>query len=247
MQKTVNFATQFNTMRKIYFLLLTIISIQTTAQTKISIQGGINLNSITWKDKDNANVQPDSSDYSYSKTSGNQGYHAGINFLFHTEENWYLETGLWVTKKGGKTEETTKLNPGNTDFKRTQLFSPAYLQIPFYLVYLPEIKKKYKITAGAGIHFGFGVGGNYESSTNINNGATVKVDRKARFGIGLTDDFMKMEIGYGAKLGFVMSDNLFFNLSFQRSLVNNTPKVNERNSSSLHNVIGLSVGKFLKR
>lgn len=231
-------------------ILLTLILCSCTlaqAQVKLALQGGLNLNSISWKDKDDINSQSDSSDYTYSSTKGKQGFHVSLNVLIHTEENWYFETGLGVSKKGGTTQESTIINPGNKTFVRTQFFSPSYLQIPLYITYIPEIRKKYKVTASAGLYLGFGVGGKYESSTIVNNGPTVKVNRKAQFGIDLTDEFAKVEFGYGAKVGFLMSDNICFSAGLQRSFITNAPKVKEQNGSAIHNAIQLSITKFIKR
>jgi Outer membrane protein beta-barrel domain len=234
-------------MRKLLLPLFTIISFTGLAQTKIALHGGLNFNTIGWKDKDDRNTQSDSIDYTYSSKSGKQGFHVGLSFDIHTEENWYFETGLTITKKGGKTEENTKLTPSGVAFNRTQFFSPTYLQFPFYLLYMPESKKRYKVTAGIGVHLGIGVGGSYESTTTIGSNATVRVSRKAAFGIDLEDDFKPIELGMGAKVGFLMNDNIFFNLSYQRSFINNAPKTKEQFGSAVHNVIGLSIGKYIKR
>jgi hypothetical protein len=234
-------------MKIIIFTIALTFTIGVTAQTKIALNGGVNFNSISWKDKDAINAQSDSSDYTYSSKKGKQGFNVNLLIDIHTEENWYFETGIGLSKKGGITEEQTTLMPGSVAFKKTQYFSPTYLQIPFYLVYLPENKKKYKLTAAAGLHVGFGVGGKYESNTTVNNGTLRKVSRNAKFDINSTDDFAKMEFSFGARVGFLMNDNIAFNLSFQRSFVNNAPKSLERNGTALHNVIGLTITKFIKR
>jgi Outer membrane protein beta-barrel domain len=234
-------------MKQFIFAFLICSTTTIVAQTKIALTGGLNLNTISWKDKDDINAVADTSDYTYSSKKGKQGFNLGLLVNFHTEENWYVETGLVVSKKGGQTSETTNLSPGNVAFKRTQFFSPTYLQVPLYLLYMPESNKKYKITAGIGGFFGFGVGGKYESSTNINNGATIKVNRTAKFGIALTDDFAKMDIGLGARVGFLMNDNIMFSLGYQRSVVNNAPKVKERDGRASHNVISFNLTKYIKR
>ncbi len=234
-------------MKQIIFAFFILSTTTVVAQTKIAVTGGLNFNSISWKDKDGINAQADSSDFTYSSKKSKQGFNIGVLLNFHTEENWYFETGLTISKKGGQTSETTNLTPGSVPFKRSQFFSPTYLQVPLYLLYMPESNKKYKITAGIGGYFGFGVGGKYESSTNINNGPTVKVNRKAKFGIALTDDFAKIDIGVGARVGFLMNDNIMFSLGYQRSVINNAPKVKERDGSALHNVISFNLTKYIKR
>ncbi len=233
---------------KITILFLSLLfSIGIKAQLKVALNGGVNFNSISWKDKDDINSQSDSSDYTFSSKKGKQGFSVNILFDIHTEENWYLETGIGLSKKGGITEEQTTLLPGNIPFKKTQYFTPTYVQIPLYLVYLPENKKKYKLTAAAGLHIAFGVGGKYESNTTVNNGTLRKVSRNAKFGINSSDEFAKMELGIGTRVGFLMNDNIAFNLSYQRSFINNAPKTIERNGSALFNVIGLTITKFIKR
>jgi hypothetical protein len=218
------------------------------AQIKLALTGGVNLNTISWKDKDNLNVQSDSSDYTYSSKGQKQGFSVGILLNIKTEENWAFETGLVYTQRGGTTKETVKLTPSNVNFSRTQTFAPSYLQVPLYLLYKPENKKKYKIMAGAGGYFGFGVGGSYNSVTNIGTVITnTKVDRKTKFGIGLADDFAKMEIGLGAKVAFLMSDNLAFGASIQRSVINNAPKIKDQNGSALYNTIGFTITKYFGR
>ena len=233
-----------------YLLLLTLIigATNTFAQkTKIAIQGGINLNSINWKDNDPTNTQSDSSDYAFTKTSGKQGFHVNLVVDIHTEENYYFETGIGITKKGGKTDETTTLQPGSVNFKRVQYFSPTYIRVPLYLVYMPEIKKKYKFTAGVGAHIAFGVGGKTEKSTTINGGAIKKQNYKAKFGVNSSDDFKSTDIGVGAKIGFIMSDNISFGASYERSIFNNAPKTIERTNNALFSTIGLSITKYIRR
>jgi hypothetical protein len=234
-------------MKHICLITLIFISTKSVAQTKIALTGGLNLNNISWKDKDAGNAQADSSDYTYSSKKSKQGFNIGLLFDIHTEENWYFETGFVISKKGGQTSETTTLSPGSVAFKRTQFFSPTYLQIPLYLLYMQEGNRKYKITAGIGTYLAFGIGGKYESSTNVNNGPLVKVNRKAKFGIDLTDDFAKMDIGLGARVGFLMNDNIMFSLSYQRSALNNAPKVKERDGRASHSVISINLTKYIKR
>lgn len=232
-------------------LILTLSLITTVltsnAQVKIALTGGLNIASISWKDKDATNTLIDSADYAFGSTKSKQGFNVALLFEIHTEENFYLETGIGLSKKGGETRENIKLTPSGVQFNRTQIFSPTYLQVPAYLIYFPENKRKYKFTAGAGAQIGFGVGGRYQSTTFVGTNPKKQVDQPISYGINLNDQFAKIEIGIGAKVGFIISDNLCFGASYQRSIINNAPKTMEQLGSAIHSVIGFHITKFIKR
>jgi hypothetical protein len=217
------------------------------AQVKLALTGGVNLNSISWKDKDDTNVKTDSSDFKFNSTGQKQGFTVGLLLNIKTEENWVLETGLVYTQKGGTTKESTTLRPTNINFSRTQTFAPAYLQLPLYLMYKSESRKKYKLIMGLGGYIGTGVGGKYNSVTTLGSSTNVKLDRNAKFGTALSDDFFNTEIGVGAKIGFLMSENLAFGVNYQRSISNNIPMINRDFGSAAHNTVSFTITKYVGR
>ncbi len=230
--------------KNIFTLFIISLSINSFAQVKLALTGGLNLNRIAWNDKSPALI--DSSDFTFNSTGQKQGFNIGLLVNIKTQENWVLETGLVYTQKGGTTKESTTLMPGNINFSKTQTFSPSYLQVPLYLMYKSESRKKYKLISGLGGYISTGVGGKYISLTSV--GTTVlnaKADREIKFGNTASNDFAKTEIGVGAKIAFLMSENLAFGASFQRSLINNLPKDKNTNGAALFNTVGLTITKYL--
>jgi hypothetical protein len=240
-------------MKKILFILLTILTVQARAQVKIALTGGVNFNTISWKAK-TSTVGSDTSDYAFSETGRKQGFNVGVLVNIHVAQNFFLETGLGYTQKGGTTDENLSFispgpgpGPGIVPVKRNQYFAPTYMQVPLYLLFLPEFKNKYKITGGAGLHISYGIGGQYYSNTAYSNNTNIVLERDIKFGNSTSDDVRKIEIGYGARIGFLMNDNLEFSFSAQRSFSNNVPTDKSSRGTNRFNTLGLNLVKYIKR
>lgn len=238
-------------MKKILFILFAILTLQTKAQVKIALTGGINFNTMSWK-ANSGTVGSDSSDYAFSETGRKQGFNVGLLVNLHVAQNFYLETGLGYTQKGGTTDENLAIispgpGPSIVPVKRNQFLAPTYIQVPLYILFLPEMKNKYKITGGAGLHISYGIGGQYYSNTAYSNNTKIVLERDIKFGNSIADDVKKIEIGYGARIGFLMNDNLEFSFSMQRSFSNNVPNEKGSRGTNRFNTIGLNLVKYIKR
>ncbi len=135
-----------------------------------------------------------------SYTTGSRtSFHAGISdqILLTSDLPLYLETGLYITQKGGR----------NDNLK----FSPLYLQIPLLINYHIFVGNRLSIDPFAGVYYALGVGGKIKYSSELyeeyeedyfgRGGMAKRSDLGLRFGVGLS--WRDAYLGLGYELGLM--------------------------------------------
>lgn len=124
------------------------------AQGKAFIEGGLNLANISTNSDgsvDNAKVLP--------------SFRAGIGGTFGISKVFDLESGLFLTGKGSKTE--TYFSQSTTDNYVKAKFNPWYLELPLYGNLNFPLDKTSSFFAGAGPYLGMGLFGKSKVESNF--------------------------------------------------------------------------------
>lgn len=103
-----------------------------------SIRGGVNF----------ANMSVEEGNYSYSSDTYT-GFHAGVVVDFPLLESFYIQSGLYYTVKGSKTEEDGE----------KETLSPAFLEIPILASYRYDFSEAAQLQINFGPYLAYGVGG----------------------------------------------------------------------------------------
>lgn len=227
--------------------IIVLVNLSLHSQIKLAISGGINFNNTALTN--NSNMLPDTADFNFAATGGKQGFNIGLLANIKLVQNWYIETGVSYTKKGGTTEDKALLigGGGGIPYESNTYFTPSYIQVPVYILFLPDTKQKYKFSGGAGVYLGRGIGGEFYKRSNIGATTPIATERNISFGNKITDDFAPIELGAGARVGFLIMDNLEFTVSYQFSILNNIPKDNNKNGRALFRTVGLNIIKYIKK
>ncbi|MBI1782538.1 MAG: outer membrane beta-barrel protein [Sphingobacteriales bacterium] len=208
------------------------------SQGKVFIAAGYNA----------ANIST-TSNGSVDKAKMLSSFHAGIGGTFGISKVFDLETGLYVTGKGSKTE--TYFSQSTTDNYVKAKFNPFYLELPLYGNLNFPLEKKNSFFAGAGPYVAMGVFGKSKVETNFlgstststsnitfnNDDPTTSQQEDASF-----DKVRRFDFGFNFHAGFDLSDVILkvnYGLGLAKINSNGNNNADDKNK---HRVFSVSVG-----
>ena len=152
-------------------------------------------------------------DCSSPKTGFNVGLVTGIQMAPGTP--LYLETGLLLTEKGGKSDGRNPLT-----------YNMTYLEVPFLVKYQYNFDRLTSIQPFAGFFGALGVSGQIRdkerhlSRSSFSDDAFKRFDAGLRVGCGIQFDHFYAELGYDASLANISRDdyNMAHNGCFYTSI-----------------------------
>lgn len=202
-------------MRKMKFSLIAVMLVLVTAasaQVSLGIKGGVNMSNFYGDELNDKNVKI--------------GFHVGLAADYDFAYNSAIQTGLFFTTKGFKSE--------NADWDAEYSENLMYLQLPVHYAYKLDVSPGTRVVFHAGPYVAYGVGGSRKASVGNISG---EWDVDKIFGDGTTQykPFdAGLGLGVGAEFGQILLD-----LGWDMGLVNisHTTNGNIKNQSAY-----LSVG-----
>ena len=152
--------------------------------TSYNVKGGLNMSNVYGDNLEDAKMK--------------LGFHAGFGADIGFTPNVFLQTGLYYTVKGAKTDS-------DADIKVTG--DANYLQLPVHLAYKLDVAPGTKIVLHAGPYVAYGIGGKVKYGSekiNIfdkNTGLFKPFDVGA--GIGVGAEFGKILVDLGWDMGLI--------------------------------------------
>ena len=226
-------------MKKVSLMLLFAIIISNAySQGKVFIEGGLNLANISTQSNgsvDKARVLP--------------SFHAGIGGTFGISKVFDLESGIFLSGKGAKTE--TYFSQSTTDNYVKAKFNPFYLEIPLYGNLNFPMDKTSSFFAGAGPYLGIGLFGKTKVETNfLGSTSTSKSDIKFNNDDPTTsqqedasfDKVKRFDYGLNFHAGFDL-DKIILKVNYGLGLAKiNSTGTNNADDKNKHRVLSFSVG-----
>lgn len=164
-----------------------------SAQVNLGIKGGVNMSNYYGDELNEKNVKI--------------GFHVGLAAEYEFVPGSALQTGLFFTTKGLKTEDT--------DWNAKYSENLMYLQLPVHYAYKMDVTPGTRLVFHGGPYIAYGVGGSRKASVgNIN--AEWDVDNI--FGDGLVQ-YKPFDAGLGLGVGAEFGP-ILFDLGWDMGLVN---------------------------
>ncbi|MBI2729883.1 MAG: PorT family protein [Sphingobacteriales bacterium] len=226
-------------MKKVCFILSFVLLMNYSySQGKFFLEGGFNA----------ANIST-TSNGSVDKAKMLPSFHAGIGSTFGISKFFDLETGIFLSGKGSKTE--TYFSQSTTDNYVKAKFNPFYLEIPLYGNLNFPLDKKTSLFAGAGPYLGIGLFGKTKVETNFlgstststsditfnNDDPTTSQQEDASF-----DKVRRFDFGLNFHGGLDLGDVILkinYGLGLAKINSNGTNTADDKNK---HRVFSVSVG-----
>lgn len=226
-------------MKKTLMILITVFCANYAfSQGKVYIEAGFNAANISTKSDgtvDNAKMLP--------------SFHAGIGGTFGISKVFDIETGLFLSGKGSKTE--TYFSQSTTDNYVKAKFNPYYLEIPVYGNLNFPMEKSSAFFVGAGPYLGIGLFGKTKVETNFlgstststsnikfnNDDPTTSQQEDASF-----DKVRRFDYGLNFHAGFDLQDVVLkvnYGLGLAKINSNGNNTTDDKNK---HRVFSVSVG-----
>lgn len=226
-------------MKKILLIIASALLFSTVySQGKVFIEGGLNLANISTRSNgtvDNAKMLP--------------SFHAGIGGTFGISKVFDLESGIFLSGKGSKTE--TYFSQSTTDNYVKAKFNPYYLEIPLYGNLNFPMEKTTSFFVGAGPYLGIGLFGKTKVETNfLGTTSTSKSDIKFNNDDPTTsqqedasfDKVRRFDYGLNFHAGFDLGDVILkvnYGLGLAKINSNGTNSTDDKNK---HRVLSFSIG-----
>jgi opacity protein-like surface antigen len=208
------------------FAFIAIFSSQSYAQI-IAVQGGLNLSNMMEKDDD----ETYSDDYNTKP-----GFHLGVTAEFPLSDANSFQTGLLVSTKGMKIDESD-------DFGSYEVTANlVYLEIPLLFKKSFELNGGNKFFGAVGPYIGYGVAGTIKSKVDF-MGETEEDEEDINWGSDDEDDIKPFDFGLSIGAGLEVNSFLF-GISYDYGLANMA--IDTDNGYMLQNrVIKFSLGYLL--
>lgn len=176
-----------------------------------NVKGGLNLSDLSGDVEDNK-IKP--------------GFHFGLGADYEFSPNMAIQSGLFFSSKGTKTDD--KYESGPTTYKKELTINANFLQLPVHFAYKIDASPGTRVVLHAGPYIAYGIGGKtkheskyyyeYEGSIHELEHDSEKMDTfdkdeglkrfDAGLGIGVGAEFGKILIDLGWDMGFVnLGDN----------------------------------------
>lgn len=164
-----------------------------SAQVNVGIKGGVNLSNYYGDELTDKNAKV--------------GFHVGVMGEYETSYNVALQTGLFFTTKGLKTE--------NPEWEAEYTENLMYLQLPVHFAYKVDVTPGTRVVFHAGPYIAYGVGGSRKASVGSITG---EWDVDNIFGDGETQ-YKPFDAGLGLGVGAEFGQ-ILFDLGWDMGLVN---------------------------
>jgi outer membrane protein W len=215
-----------NLSKLIFVFILATICTQTYAQQFI-IRGGLNLSNMLVKDdddtySDNFKLKP--------------GFHAGVTAEFPFSEKILFETGLLLSTKGYKANESETYGETTYDYKES--LNLLYLDIPLMAKSYFEAGNM-KIYGAFGPYIGYGLSGKNKYETTI--GGQKKTEKETiKWGTTENDHLKRLDFGLTAAAGIEI-EPLQIGVFYSYGLAN-ISSTTTGGSKASNRILGISVG-----
>jgi len=202
-------------MRKMKFSLIAVMLIMVaaaSAQVNLGVKGGVNMSNFYGDELSDKNTKI--------------GFHIGLSADYDFMYNSAIQTGLFFTTKGFKSESA------DWDAKYTE--NLMYLQLPIHYAYKLDVSPGTRVVFHAGPYAAYGLGGSRKASVGNISG---EWDVDKIFGDGITQ-YKPFDAGLGLGVGAEFGP-MVLDLGWDMGLVNisNTSNGNIKNQNAY-----LSVG-----
>ncbi|WP_298647047.1 porin family protein [uncultured Proteiniphilum sp.] len=164
-----------------------------SAQANLGVKGGVNMSNFYGDELDDKNVKI--------------GFHVGLAADYEFMYNSAIQTGLFFTTKGFKTE--------NVDLDAEYTENLMYLQLPVHYAYKLDVSPGTRIVFHAGPYAAYGVGGSRKASVGNISG---EWDVDKIFGDG-NRQYKPFDAGLGLGVGAEFGQ-IIFDLGWDVGLVN---------------------------
>jgi hypothetical protein len=212
---------------KVLFVFI-LLSMWTQAYAQnIIIRGGLNLSNMLMKDDDDTY----SDDFKLKP-----GFHAGVTTEIPMNENLFFETGLLLSSKGYKFNESETYSGETYTYKGTA--SLLYLDIPLTAkAYFGT--ENLKMYGALGPYIGVGISGKSKTESDM-MGETETEEEDVKWGSGEDDDLKRLDYGIIAGAGIEL--NAIQVGAFYSFGLANISSNTEGGTKVSNKVIGITVG-----
>jgi len=218
-----------NLMKLLFFVIALTMTMESFAQIRFGVKGGLNLANMVINDPD---------EYQFYDLAPKTiiGFHMGATAEFSFSEKFAVEPGLLLSTKGYKFEEDGDVLS----------FNMNYLEIPINAIYKIDIGGA-KILIKAGPYLGYAISGKWKASEAVLGYYGDEKEQKIKIGSDDSgDDIKPHDFGLNIGGGVEIKD-ITIVLQYGIGLANLSPYT-VHNTKLKNNVIGISVGyKFGKK
>lgn len=208
------------------FIALTMTT-QSLAQVKFGVRAGLNIANVTLGDIGDA------------KQVLNTSYHFGGIVEHSLTNNFSIESGLQLSGKGTKIEQTESL--GGFPMTLTSSLAPLYLEVPINAKYNLDLGSA-KLHVFAGPYFGIGIGGKMKYEATYTGMPTEKETIDIKFGSdGNSDDLKRTDFGLNIGAGIEIK-NILIRAQYGLGLTDISPNSSANDDNDRNRVIGISIG-----
>lgn len=153
------------------------------------------------------------------------GFNAGVAVNFPINNSFYINSGLFYTTKGIKTESS------GSSYTSKETVNMGYIELPIYASYRLNFAEASQLQVNFGPYLAVGVNGKIKYESDYNN------DETDTFG---DDNFKRFDCGLGVGLGYTFH-KVYLGLNYQFGLVNLVKDAYEDESAKNRN-FSISVG-----
>ncbi len=168
-----------------------------SAQLGLGIKGGMNMSNFYGSDVKNTNLKI--------------GFHVGLSADYNFASNMAIQSGLYFTSKGAKSDNSVTL-PVLGTIDATTTINAMYLQLPIHFAYKLDVTPDTRMVFHAGPYLAYGVAGKTTVKVEGNSDSTdTFVDGVNRFdaglGLGVGAEFGSFLVDLGWDMGLVSLDD----------------------------------------
>ena len=154
------------------------------------------------------------------------GFQAGIATDINIVRSFSLNSGVFYTQKGYKTEYSDYR--GSVSSRN----NAQYIEVPLLASYRVELSDAAQLQLNLGPYFAFGIAGKLDVTNTFPNGTSYSIDSFDEY------DGMK-KFDSGVSVGFAMTySQIYAGISYERSLMNVSNTTEKYQNGSISMVIG---------
>jgi hypothetical protein len=226
-------------MKKLIVVLLFIFFISQvnsqTSKTEVLIEAGYNSAQFTSIKSSGLGIQSEKIN----------SFNAGLRINKPLKKNFYLQTGLSLSGKGGKTEMS-----GYVWFYEKDTTNAIYLELPVNIIYKMKISKSIHFFVGAGMYGAMGIAGKNKYAGSVGDffyytfsgNTNLKFGKSTTSAIGYYDVLKQFDYGVNV-LGGIEMNKLSFKINYSLGL---TDISNNGNSKGKNSVVSFNIGYRIK-
>ncbi len=196
-------------MKKIILMLICVTALsaasaQTYKSNILGLRGGLNLSTLSWNEFDDPAID----------RRAKMGWHFGLSdqILLSQTLPFYLETGIYLSNKGGMWS-LSDTDPNGINTVVSEQFGMTYLQIPLKLNY-HFVLDEFSIEPFIGFHYDLGLWGRSVEKIDVGGEKSKDVGKLYK-----DDDFKRSDVGISLGVGASWSD-FYAAISWERGFLN---------------------------